>query len=843
MTATGRHRAAAPRVRRAVSLRVLIALGVVLALVLAVVVTRLAIADEDGDYALGETIAIDGFDRAAAGSWGVAPTGGDYALSLPSAFSLDGAAAVAAAPRAGSSVTATLAALAADDVQAAVTASLPALPVAGNGVYAGLQLRAGGGSHYLASTRVDPTGAVWLSVLRVVGSTADQVALARDVPVLSGYVAGSPLHLEFRATGTDPVTLQARAWQGEAAPEWQAVVEDADAARITTAGAVAVWTYVSGATEPVAVGYDDLLVQRLLPPGPPVTVPPAPPTPGTAPAIDGVRGTPGSAPVGTTAYPIPEGALFVAPGGADTATGSEAAPFATLSAAITAAPSGATIVLRAGEYHGAFVIPGHKPLTIQSYPGEAVWLDGSRVVDTWEPEGDLWVASGWDVVFDSSPTYSRGAPDGTIAGWRFVNPLYPMAAHPDQVWIDDVAQLQVGTLEEVVAGTFLVDTVAGRLVLGTDPTGAVVRASDTAKALVIAGEGSTVRGLGIRRYAPSVPDIGAVAVSAAGVTVENVEMTDMATTALAIFASDTTLTDLTIRRSGMLGAQASWADGLVATGLLLTDNNTEHFNRAPVSGGFKIHKSRDVTVADSAFLSNRGNGLWFDESVYDMTITGNDILDSVGNGLVIELSATALVADNVIARSERDGLLISDSGHVDVWNNTIVANDRSINIVQGERRASDLSLPGHDSRQVLPDPTVTWITEDIEVANNVMADGRGKCILCVEDYSHQRSAAQMDVRSNGNVFQRTSTTAPTWAVVWSRGVGNPQVFTSIAAFTSATGQDVASLALDGTPAVEGLALAPAVESIVGSVAQPLDAAVAAAIGQDADGRHVGAFAG
>jgi parallel beta-helix repeat protein len=565
------------------------------------------------------------------------------------------------------------------------------------------------------------------------------------------------------------------------------------------------------------------------------------PQPEPQPGIDGVRGTPGALPVGAAQYEVPAGAIVVDPGGSDSNAGPVELPLGTLGAAITRAPSGSTIVLREGDYHGAFVIPQGRDLTIQPYPGEEVWLDGSRVVENWQPDGDAWVAPDWTVQFDASPTYSRGAPDGTATGWQFVNPAYPMAAHPDQVWIDDVAQRQVGSRELLVPGAFFVDYATARLYLGSDPTGQVVHASDTVKALVIAGAGSTVRGIGIKRYSPSVPDIGAVAVSAANVTVENVEITESATTGLAIFAPGARLVDLTISRSGMLGAQASTADRLSARGLLLTENNTEHFNRAPVAGGFKIHKSRGVSVIDSAFTHNAGNSLWFDESVYDMTVTGNDIIDGTGNGIVVELSSKAVIADNVVLRNGRDGILISDSGHVEVWNNTIAGSFRSINITQGTRRASNLALPGHDPRQKLPDPTVTWITEDITVSNNVFADSTGKCVLCVEDYSHERSADQMRVRSNGNLFHRTSTTQPNWAVVWSRGHGNPAVYTSVAAFARATGQDADSAAMDGTPALNGSVLSPAAESMIGPVARPLDARLAALVGQPERTRHVGAW--
>src|SRR5690606_961557 len=127
--------------------------------------------------------------------------------------------------------------------------------------------------------------------------------------------------------------------------------------------------------------------------------------------------------------------------------------------------------------------------------------------------------------------------------------------------------------------------------------------------------GSTLRGIGIRYYAPSVPDMGAVQVAARNVTLENVEITDSATTGLSVFEPGAQIRNVTIQRSGMLGAHASAADGLRVTGMLSKDNNAERFNRAPVSGGLKIHKSRGVTVADSAFVGNLGNGLWFDESV------------------------------------------------------------------------------------------------------------------------------------------------------------------------------------------------------------------------------------
>ncbi len=847
MTTGARHRNVghhlAERMTRARRPELLIAVAAVGAVV-ASVLGGFATASADPEYTLGAKVVADDFDRTAGAGWGSPAQGGDYSLSLASAFSTDGAAGLASPPRPGSSVTATLPGSVLADAQASVTFTLGAVPQRGNGVYSGIQLRSIGTSYYLASLRVATGGRAFLSILRVVNTTATQVTLVRDLPVGTGIVAGTRLHLDFRVAGTSPVQLQARSWLDAApTPEWQAVIDDTADIRIQPAGAVGLWTYVSSGSEAQPVSYDSLAAWQLdvAEPEPVPTTPTTnPPGTGGEPLPAGIRGTPGAGAVGSAQYAVPAGAVIVDPAGHDTGAGTVADPLATIAAALARTTS-STIVLRAGSYHGSVVIPTNRSVTIQPYPGEAVWLDGARVVDNWQPDGDAWVADGWTAQFDASPTYSRGVPDGTAAGWQFVNPDYPMASHPDQVWIDGVAQAQVGSRTQVVPGTFFVDYGAKRLYLGSDPTGSQVRASDTVKALVIAGKGSVIRGIGIRGFSPSVPDIGAVAIAASNVTLENVTITDTATTGLAIFSSNATVRQVSILRSGMLGAQASTADGLLMTGLLVADNNTEHFNRAPVSGGVKIHKSRHVTVSNSALVANRGNGLWFDESVYDMTVVGNDIVDSVGNGLVIELSATAVVADNVVLRSERDGIFVSDSGSIQIWNNTIAENDRGINIVQDSRRASNLSAPGHDARQTLPDPTVTWITGNVTVRNNVIAAGRGKCILCVEDYSHERSAAQMGIKSDGNVLQRTSATTPVWAVVWSRGAGDPAVYTTVAAFAKTTGQDADSLALDATPALGGTALTPAVAALESSVAQPLDAAVALRVGQSTGVRHLGAW--
>lgn len=539
---------------------------------------------------------------------------------------------------------------------------------------------------------------------------------------------------------------------------------------------VAVVAAVAGGGYAIVAGSDDGQLRTIAPPPP-------------APAIE-----PGAAPLGSTSYPIPDGAIFVSRDGDDAAAGTEAAPLRSVQQAVTIATSGQTIVIRAGSYHQRVTITSDKTLTVQSYPGEEVWFDGSVEVGGFAAEAGRWVVDGWHTDFDSSPTYERGAPDNTEPGWSFIDPQYPLAAHPDQVWVDDVAQRQVATAEEVVDGTFAVDAAAGRLVLGADPAGRVVRASAKTKAFGIQSENSVLRGIGVRRYATSVPGFGAVSVEAAGVTVENVVIDENATMGLYIAAADATLTAVTLSRNGMMGAGANFADGLVATGVLSTGNNVERFNNAPVSGGFKITRSRDVTIEASRFGGNLGPGLWFDQSNSDVTIVGNTIADNDGHGLFMEISTAFVVAGNTISGNAGNGVKLNDTNDVELWNNTITDNGRDLNIVQDSRRASDADVPGHDARGGI-DPSMTWVVDDIVVSNNVFSGASAECVVCVEDYSGEFTAEELGVTLSSNVYQRASSDSPRWLIVWSAGKGDPATFLDLESFADKTGQERAGVEL------------------------------------------------
>ncbi|WP_242885813.1 right-handed parallel beta-helix repeat-containing protein [Actinomadura litoris] len=548
----------------------------------------------------------------------------------------------------------------------------------------------------------------------------------------------------------------------------------------------------------------------------------------------------GSLPVGGTSYKVPKGALFVSPSGDDGAQGTREHPLRSLGRAVARAGSGSTVVLRGGVYHESVDVPRGKRLTIQSFPREAVWFDGSSLVTGWRADGSAWARDGWTTRFDSSPTYTKGARPSDKADFRFVSPEHPMAAHPDQLWVDGVRQEQVASRGQVKPGTFFVDEGASRLYMGSDPRGRNVRASTLGIAVTIDSEGSTLRGIGFRRYGTALPDIGMVRVTAPRITVENVTTTESATTGLTVVAAHARVRRLTSSRNGLLGVHANTADDLRLESVLLDHNNRERFKYSPVSGGFKITRSRTVAVVGSTIVDNLGKGLWIDESVRDITITGDRILRNAHHGVSLELSARALVAGNVISGNAGDGLKVNNTSDVRIWNNSMSGNGRTLGLDQDPRRPDDPSVPGRDPRQKTPDPAMTWRVEKISISNNTFADARPgtPCLLCVADHTGKRDAGRMGITVNGNLYVRQSASNPRTLIMWSN-----RPFGDLDRFRSATGQEARGAARDGGTAAspEG-ALDPAIAARANTAtALPLPADIAKLLGRPAGTRHMGAF--
>ncbi len=559
------------------------------------------------------------------------------------------------------------------------------------------------------------------------------------------------------------------------------------------------------------------------------------------PAPLGTGPAPGAPTVGSVSYPIPDGSLFVAPGGSNSAAGSRTAPLLSVQHAVNISTPGQTIVLRAGTYHERVTVPAGKRVTIQPYPNEAVWFDGSVVVSDWQKSGSVWVSNGWTTQFDSSPTFTKGAPESTLPAFNFVDPKYPLAAHPDQVWVDGKPLTQVATASAVKAGTFAVDYAAQRLYIGSDPKGHEVRASDKTKAIAVQGEGTTLKGFGVRRFATSVPGFGAITAEAPGITLQDLDIEQNATTGLFVGAANIVVRNVTTTDNGMLGVNGNYADNLLVSGLLSDHNNLQRFNTAPVSGGMKITRSRVLTIRDSSFSHNLGVGLWFDQSVYDGDVIDNTMDGNVSHGMSMEISSTFVVAGNTIVNNDGNGIKLNDTDHVRIWFNTVANNTIDLRIAQDVRRGTDTTVPGHDPRRPNPDPQMSWVIKDVVASNNVFSGATLTGVVTVQDYSGQYTAEQLGVTLNGNAYQRPKKTQPRSLVLWERGGDNAKRYSTFGPFVSETGQEKAGVMLPDAPAASRTWLTSPLTAASSSDSRPaLPGDILALLGWDSPDHRVGA---
>ncbi len=393
-------------------------------------------------------------------------------------------------------------------------------------------------------------------------------------------------------------------------------------------------------------------------------------------------------------------------------------------------------------------------------------------------------------------------------------------------------------------GTFYVDEGADRLYLGTDPAGAKVEASTLSQAVSLRAPGTTLRGLGFRRYADSVWQQGVITAYYPGMTLENLVVADSATAGIGIFKPDSVVRDVTITGSGQLGMQAGLADNLLVDDVKIVNSNDEHFNPAPSAGGFKVTMTRGFTMKNSEIVGTDGNGFWTDQSTYDINLLNNYIHGGARWGIVLEISSQASVAGNVISDNGYDGLMVADTDHVDIWNNTIVRNGRSaVSLTQDTRRIEQLSVSGHDPRRPQPDTSMPWTTLGTTLANNILAGGSGTDpIVRVQAYDKAFAATDMLVLSEGNVYSQTAVGAPKYVTVWGRKNDNPVNYPTMYSYTSATGRDTTSISnIAASPVDPSFRAYTSVSSKAATTAQPLPADLATKVGQPAGAKQLGAF--
>ncbi len=561
--------------------------------------------------------------------------------------------------------------------------------------------------------------------------------------------------------------------------------------------------------------------------------------------VAGLQSFVGTAPVGATqptptyetpvvpdaAYSPPAGALYVSLTGSDWNSGSASAPFATVKHAVAMAPTGGTVVVHRGTYREGMISMSRR-ITVQAYPHEQVWINGSTVMapSVFHLSGGAWVTT-W-----RSPLVAGNPPAGVVA------PSFPAAAMPEQVYFDHVPLQQVTSAQALGAGRFYVNrSGAGQLELGSDPTGRLVAVTTQPMAIVLApsAAGSIVRGIGFLHYGPTYSGAAYAMVldNAANVTFDHDAFAWSAGRGLTIMhAVNVSVLNSVFLYNGLNGIHGHHADGLSVIHTRVAYSNEEHFSitgsAIAAIAAIKVTTSPNVVVRDSLIDDNDSNGVWFDLSAYMVTINGNTVLRNSGQGIFYEVSANAVIAGNVVANNGRNGIELSGSNNISVWNNTMVGN--------GGAQLGVFEDPRTQPNSAMLKLGITWNAANISIANNVLAASPGASSSSLTSFDasnpkHSTSSA-MIAYDDHNLFSRTSTIALPYVVQWQTTTKTQVRYNSLTAVQSGLARERSSVTADNVP-LTNLFASPAASDFTPNAGGPvsatgvlLPAAVAAALG-------------
>lgn len=486
----------------------------------------------------------------------------------------------------------------------------------------------------------------------------------------------------------------------------------------------------------------------------------------------------GALPLGQADYPIPgSNVIYLSTTGSDSNNGlTVGAPKATLQAAVTACPAGGTIVARGGVYEQRYTGDQTKPLTIQAYPGETVWFDGSKQRSTWTNNGNgTWTAQLFAQFDHTTPTgYSGG-----------INAAHPMAVWPDFVIVDGTRLTHRPNTETPTAGQFTLDYTAGTVTIGTDPTGKEVRLPALELFMVVKAT-CTLRGIGIRRYATPINFSAAclnIVSAGAGTVIENVVLEDAGQQPLSVKAANVTVSQVTVRRGANIGIHADSATGYLFDRVLVDTCNFNRWNDQPSAGGIKWSESSG-TIRDTIVRDTYGTAIWWDVACANNVGFNLYLTDNTGPAIEHEISTNLLLVNCRAPRVGTSGFWALSAAGTRIWNCDV-----------GRASAFDLRFE-EDSRQAaMEDPQhpyndgiQNWQTVNTEVCNTVLSNAAGAggvWRLYFNDIFEAGDASGMIERVGGNVWSSpTAGTASRMAAV-ENAAGSVQTYTTPAAFAAA----------------------------------------------------------
>ena len=445
-----------------------------------------------------------------------------------------------------------------------------------------------------------------------------------------------------------------------------------------------------------------------------------------------------------------QGAAHLPPGGEALATddgspcrGDEVRPGEDVQRALDGAHAG-TVCLADGTFRIR--------TSLQLHAGQTLWgtgrsvLSGSVTLSGWRRSGAGWVAK--------APLPRH--PDRT---GRCEDQTHNLCQLSQQVFVDDVWQRRVASVEGLGPGAFHADYDQGVVHLGTDPRHHAVEMSLASRAVSAAEPGATVRGLVVEHFANPAQQ-GAVLVGPQASVFDN-EVRWNHGVGIGLRDGDgARVYRNRVHHNGQLGMSQYRSRDAVIVQNVIEENNTDGFWVADwESGGLKVTRSSGL-VSGNTVRNNLGVGVWCDIAVEDMTIRDNTITDNGADGIRYEISRRATIADN---RVVGNGAGMRRGGGTTLWSTAGINLNTAEDVrITGNSLSGNVNGISVQARHRGGGPWGTYRSGRVLVQGNTVVMDRGGARTGVVAEADAPTSGAVSFRRNSYVVDRLSALRWTW---------------------------------------------------------------------------------
>jgi len=473
--------------------------------------------------------------------------------------------------------------------------------------------------------------------------------------------------------------------------------------------------------------------------------------------------------------------------GIDTNAGTEQLPLKSISAALSKAYAGDTILINSGTYRETiqFIRGGSDashPIVLQAISGSNVQIKGSDLVTGWvKHNGSIWKKPNWNV--NSQQVFVDGTPLQQIG---VSSPFNTQTSNGDPL----LPAIGIG-LSSMLPGSFWYDMGEATLYVwladGSDPRSHEIEASVRDQIIPAADLVDYIYLIGLRfahsNQTARGSSLGMVNVWGDSWFVSDCQFNYGDFAGIHLIGNNHKILRNTFNYNGAVGININGSDaahnwepyqGRPPQNIQLEGNETSYNNYRNFlynwhAGGIKaIPSCNAVLVSQHKAVANNGHGIWFDTSCMNITIN-RCIVKNNKAGIFYEISDDAMISNNLVVGNAEQGIYIAASSGSKVFNNTVYKNWAGI-VIHGLPRAEHPSL------------------ENNTIRNNIISEND-----LVDLVLYSGSLPSAGNTTDYNLYFRSDGTAK---ISLTNTPGYDVNYRDYKLFSSATGQEIHSLSAD-----------------------------------------------